>query len=266
MSADRPRLQPCASPAARVRVQGTVQGVGFRPYVYRLAGELGLDGWVLNDAHGVLAEVEGAPAGRRGVPRAAVARGAAAGRRRAGRRARAPARPAAGFEIRESPSGQLADAPVTPDTATCADCLGELLDPATGAIAIRSSTAPTAVRDSRSSEGCRTTGRRRRWRDFACARAAGASTRTRPTAAFTLSRMRVRSAGRRSSCSTPAARPWRGLRTWGCRAGGGAGAARPARSWRSRGSAATTSPAAPTTSPWSRRSAPASTGRTSRLR
>ncbi len=43
----------------RVRVRGTVQGVGFRPYVYRLAGELGLSGFVLNDAHGVLLEVEG---------------------------------------------------------------------------------------------------------------------------------------------------------------------------------------------------------------
>ena len=38
----------------RVRVHGTVQGVGFRPYVYRLAGELGLDGFVFNDSRGVL--------------------------------------------------------------------------------------------------------------------------------------------------------------------------------------------------------------------
>src|SRR5581483_9022436 len=44
---------------ARIRVTGTVQGVGFRPYVYRLAGELSLGGYVLHDAHGVLIEVEG---------------------------------------------------------------------------------------------------------------------------------------------------------------------------------------------------------------
>ena len=43
----------------RLRVEGTVQGVGFRPYVYRLAGELGLAGFVLNDSRGVLIEVEG---------------------------------------------------------------------------------------------------------------------------------------------------------------------------------------------------------------
>jgi hydrogenase maturation protein HypF len=45
---------------ARLRVEGTVQGVGFRPYVYRLAHELELAGFVLNDARGVLLEVEGA--------------------------------------------------------------------------------------------------------------------------------------------------------------------------------------------------------------
>jgi len=43
----------------RLRVEGTVQGVGFRPYVYRLAGELGLAGFVLNDSRGVLIEIEG---------------------------------------------------------------------------------------------------------------------------------------------------------------------------------------------------------------
>jgi hydrogenase maturation protein HypF len=43
----------------RTRVEGTVQGVGFRPFVHGLARELGLGGWVLNDARGVLLEVEG---------------------------------------------------------------------------------------------------------------------------------------------------------------------------------------------------------------
>ena len=47
---------------ASVRVEGVVQGVGFRPFVYSLATRLGLAGWVGNDVDGVFAEVEG-PAG-----------------------------------------------------------------------------------------------------------------------------------------------------------------------------------------------------------
>ena len=42
-----------------ITIQGAVQGVGFRPFVYRLATELGLTGWVNNSAQGVLIEVEG---------------------------------------------------------------------------------------------------------------------------------------------------------------------------------------------------------------
>ena len=43
----------------RVEIHGAVQGVGFRPFVYRLATELGLTGWVINDTQGVFIEVEG---------------------------------------------------------------------------------------------------------------------------------------------------------------------------------------------------------------
>ncbi|HTU92346.1 MAG TPA: acylphosphatase, partial [Gemmataceae bacterium] len=43
----------------RVEVRGAVQGVGFRPFVYRLASELGLAGWVNNSPQGAAIEVEG---------------------------------------------------------------------------------------------------------------------------------------------------------------------------------------------------------------
>ncbi|MCP4165997.1 MAG: carbamoyltransferase HypF [Chloroflexi bacterium] len=44
----------------RLEIHGAVQGVGFRPFVYRLATELALSGWVINDSRGVFIEVEGA--------------------------------------------------------------------------------------------------------------------------------------------------------------------------------------------------------------
>ena len=43
----------------KVVVHGAVQGVGFRPFVYRLASELQLNGWVLNSSQGVFIEAEG---------------------------------------------------------------------------------------------------------------------------------------------------------------------------------------------------------------
>jgi hydrogenase maturation protein HypF len=111
-------------------VVGTVQGVGFRPYVYRLAGELELAGWVLNDARGVLVEVEGAPDRvtqflgrliREAPPLATIERVESGEVALAGE---------TGFSIRESPRGEAPDAPVTPDSATCEDCLRELFEPA----------------------------------------------------------------------------------------------------------------------------------------
>jgi hydrogenase maturation protein HypF len=45
----------------RLLIRGAVQGVGFRPFIYRLATSQGLVGWVINSSHGVTVEVEGAP-------------------------------------------------------------------------------------------------------------------------------------------------------------------------------------------------------------
>lgn len=51
-----------SSPRLRVRLTGIVQGVGMRPHVFSIAERWGLSGFVLNDAEGVLVEVEGADA------------------------------------------------------------------------------------------------------------------------------------------------------------------------------------------------------------
>ena len=104
--------------------------MGFRPFVFRLAGELALAGWVLNDARGVFIEVEG--------PRGTLERF----RERivAERPPRAIVQsvetawlPAAGFtvfEIRHSTEAGVRTALVLPDLATCPECLAEVLDPA----------------------------------------------------------------------------------------------------------------------------------------
>ena len=113
-----------------VRVEGVVQGVGFRPFVYSLATRLGLAGWVGNDVDGVFAEVEGAAESvrkfldlveREAPPLARVERVTA--------RAIA-ANGAAGFSIAPSDPAGRRRALVSADSATCADCLAELADPA----------------------------------------------------------------------------------------------------------------------------------------
>jgi hydrogenase maturation protein HypF len=113
-----------------IRVEGTVQGVGFRPFVYSLATRLGLGGHVGNDADGVFAEVEG--------PSADVERFLAALERDAPPLARieriviktmAPNGNIA-FSISPSGPGGQRNTPVAADSAMCADCLRELADPA----------------------------------------------------------------------------------------------------------------------------------------
>jgi hydrogenase maturation protein HypF len=117
------------STRVRARVDGTVQGVGFRPYVYRLAEEMGLNGYVLNDASGVVLEVEADDdAVERFLARlSAEAPPLARVERVSAQSIQATGEP--GFAIRESPPGGEPRAAVTPDSATCDDCLNELFDP-----------------------------------------------------------------------------------------------------------------------------------------
>jgi hydrogenase maturation protein HypF len=114
----------------RLRVEGTVQGVGFRPFVYRLAHDEGLGGHVRNDARGVVVEVEGpAEALARFTARLSAEAPALAVVQRV---ASEPIATEGGhkFRILESVRAGAPDALVTPDSATCAECLAELRDPA----------------------------------------------------------------------------------------------------------------------------------------
>ncbi|RSN02607.1 carbamoyltransferase HypF [Nonomuraea sp. WAC 01424] len=113
-----------------VHVEGVVQGVGFRPFVYSLANRLGLAGRVRNDVDGVFIEVEGALAGveefltalERDAPALSeiesvtVVSGEPAGH--------------SGFTITAGDPAGPRRTLVSADTATCDDCLRELADPA----------------------------------------------------------------------------------------------------------------------------------------
>lgn len=112
-----------------VRVEGIVQGVGFRPFVHALATEYELAGFVGNDSAGVFVEVEGdgdrltafvADLSRRAPALAQVERLTTDAVPPTGR---------SGFAIVTSVTGAGREALISPDTATCADCLGELSDP-----------------------------------------------------------------------------------------------------------------------------------------
>ncbi len=116
--------------ARRLRVRGVVQGVGFRPFVYRYARSLGLVGWVRNDGGGVEIEVQGSEPLVEAFTRGLVAEAPPLARidtvepevipPEDGRR---------DFAILPSAGGTVATA-IGPDVGVCPACLAELFDPA----------------------------------------------------------------------------------------------------------------------------------------
>ncbi len=118
---ERVRLRAC--------VRGVVQGVGFRPFVFRLATELGLNGWVNNSPQGVFLEIEGVAEvlnqfllrlESEKPPRSSIHSLESSWLDPAGFER---------FEIRESDTAGKKSALILPDIATCPDCLREILDP-----------------------------------------------------------------------------------------------------------------------------------------
>ncbi|HEY6952951.1 MAG TPA: acylphosphatase, partial [Bacteroidota bacterium] len=112
-----------------VVIRGAVQGVGFRPFVFRLANEMHLSGWVSNTAQGVLIEVEGV---KNQLDRFLVrVQGEKPGISFIQSMESSFLDPMGflGFEIRESQSLGAKTSLVLPDIATCPDCLNEVFDP-----------------------------------------------------------------------------------------------------------------------------------------
>jgi hydrogenase maturation protein HypF len=120
---------PPESLRAKITVHGAVQGVGFRPFVYRLATQLRLNGWVLNSSQGVFIEVEGpldllqvflARLEKEKPPLAIIQSLESSFLDIVGYQ---------GFEIRYSDDTGPKTALILPDIAICSDCLRELFDP-----------------------------------------------------------------------------------------------------------------------------------------
>ena len=114
---------------ARVKLKGAVQGVGFRPFVYRIAKELGLKGYVINDSKGVEIEVEGEEEllhrfllrlSEEKPPLARIYSREVLFLEPAGYK---------DFEIRKSDEKGEKEVLILPDISTCEDCLRELFDP-----------------------------------------------------------------------------------------------------------------------------------------
>jgi hydrogenase maturation protein HypF len=113
----------------RLHVEGLVQGVGFRPFAHSLATRLGLGGYVVNDTRGAVLEVEGDAKAvarfvdmlvREGPPLAVIEQLAHVSLRAKGERQ---------FSILDSTTTGERQALVSPDVATCEDCLRELFNP-----------------------------------------------------------------------------------------------------------------------------------------
>jgi hydrogenase maturation protein HypF len=113
----------------RVEIEGIVQGVGFRPFVYRLADRHSLAGWVRNSPRGVLLEVEGSKHALAAFCRALETEAPPLAVITAVRREPVPTAGGSGFAILESSSG-VAKVQIAPDSDVCPDCLRELFDPA----------------------------------------------------------------------------------------------------------------------------------------
>jgi hydrogenase maturation protein HypF len=121
-------LLEVATLRVRLEVSGAVQGVGFRPYVFRLATDLGLVGWVTNNTHGVVIEVQGAAEALDRFTQRLPAELPRVARIDDLSVVQTADETAAGFFIRKSSGLGARTTIILPDLATCDDCLGEIVD------------------------------------------------------------------------------------------------------------------------------------------
>ena len=116
--------------ARELRIRGIVQGVGFRPFVYRLAHRYDVRGWVMNTPSGVTVHAEGDASVLDAFVAAVVDEAPAIARVDACESSDAPIEGHAAFAIRGSSTAGATTARIAPDMPVCDACLRELFDPA----------------------------------------------------------------------------------------------------------------------------------------
>ncbi|MBN1548209.1 MAG: carbamoyltransferase HypF [Syntrophaceae bacterium] len=114
---------------SRITVEGIVQGVGFRPFIYNLAKSHNLNGYVLNNQQGVKIEVEGESADLTMFLQDILTKRPPQSHIVTWEEERLPPIHFTDFEIKESADHEERTALISPDLAVCSDCLNELFNP-----------------------------------------------------------------------------------------------------------------------------------------
>lgn len=179
----------------KIRVTGIVQGVGFRPFIYRLAKENNLTGYVLNDSEGVLIEAQGEKLDefirniRLLAPPASFVSGIAT--------VDLPFKnEETDFVIKPSPQAVERETLISPDLAICADCRREIKDKNDRRYNYAFTNCTNCGPRFPLCGMCRMTAKIQRCRILLCAENAGRNTTVRWIDGFMLSRMRAPIAGR----------------------------------------------------------------------
>lgn len=113
----------------RLTIKGRVQGIGFRPAVYRLASALGLTGFVQNSVHGVVIEIEGFPSLLDQFQKQLPAHYPPMAKVLSLTSQKLPIQHSTDFHVDQSSRSGEVSTGMPPDIATCSDCLRELRDP-----------------------------------------------------------------------------------------------------------------------------------------
>jgi hydrogenase maturation protein HypF len=114
---------------AKITIKGAVQGVGFRPFVYRLAAELGIKGWIINSSQGVFIDAEAEEENLSSFVKKLKADKPKNAFIQSFEHAYFDCNGYTRFEIRKSDDEGSKTALVLPDISTCDDCLKEIFDP-----------------------------------------------------------------------------------------------------------------------------------------